>query len=82
MHGLRGDRLPRWIEAVCQGGLPARQQYAGGLLHDRDAVVAGLTSTWSSGQVEGRDTRAKLIKRMGYGRADFDLLRRRILTRA
>ncbi|MFG2349558.1 transposase [Streptomyces phaeochromogenes] len=82
MHDLRGDRLPRWTEAVRQDDLPALRQYAEGLLHDRDAVVAGLTSTWSSGQVEGHNTRAKLIKRMGYGRANFDLLRRRIPTRA
>jgi len=37
---------------------------------------------WSSGQAEGQITRLKLIKRQMYGRASFDLLRRRILLAA
>ncbi|MEU9996466.1 transposase [Streptomyces sp. NPDC050848] len=61
--------------------LPALQQFADGLLRDRDAVVAGLSRTWSSGQVEGQITRVKLLKRVGYGRAKLDLLRTRILLR-
>ncbi|MEU9190951.1 transposase [Streptomyces sp. NPDC048484] len=44
-----------------------------------DAVTAALSSPWSSGQVEGHVTRVKLLKRMGFGRANLDLLRRRIL---
>lgn len=42
-------------------------------------MTAGLSSSWSSGQVEGQVTRIKLIKRQGYGRAGLDLLRKRIL---
>ena len=53
-----------------------------GLLHDHDAVVAGLSSTWSSGQVEEQVTRGKLIRRAGYERAKLDLLRARILLRS
>jgi len=34
---------------------------------------------WSQGQTEGQITRLKLIKRQGYGRAHFDLLRQRVL---
>jgi transposase len=37
--------------------------------------------TWSSGPVEGNVNR-KTIKRSMYGRAGFDLLRRRILLTA
>ncbi|MBT2453161.1 transposase, partial [Streptomyces sp. ISL-43] len=40
---------------------------------------AGLTLEWSSGRVEGNVNRVKRIKRDGYGRAGFDLLRRQIL---
>ena len=43
---------------------------------------AALTAPWSSGQAEGHITRLKLIKRQMYGRASFDLLRRRILLAA
>ncbi|MBT2443417.1 transposase [Streptomyces sp. ISL-36] len=79
MHEHRGEDLDGWINQVRQHDLPALRQFADGLLHDREAVVAGLSSTWSSGQVEGQVTRVKLLKRAGYGRAKLDLLRSRIL---
>lgn len=40
---------------------------------------AGLTLQWSLGKVEGNVNRVKRIKRDGYGRAGFNLLRRQIL---
>lgn len=40
---------------------------------------AAMTLPWSSGQAEGQITKLKLIKRQMYGRAGFDLLRRRVL---
>jgi transposase len=79
MHKLRGERLPLWIAAVLAGELPALHSFAKGLQHDLDAVTAGLTLPWSSGAVEGQVNRVKMIKRQMYGRAKFDLLRRRIL---
>ncbi|MFF2506358.1 ISL3 family transposase [Streptomyces sp. NPDC058067] len=81
MHDHRGEDLPMWIERVRQNELPHLRQFAEGLLHDLDAVTAGLSTSWSSGQVEGQVTRVKLLKRAGYGRAKLDLLRTRILLR-
>ncbi|WP_406841921.1 transposase (plasmid) [Streptomyces sp. AHU1] len=52
---------------------------AAGIRRDRAAVLAALTTTFTSGAVEGNVTRIKLLKRQMYGRANFDLLRRRIL---
>ncbi|WP_318212260.1 transposase [Streptomyces sp. SJL17-1] len=75
MHEHRGNDLDEWIEQVRKNDLPALRHFADGLLRDRDAVAAGLSSTWSSGQVEGQVTRVKLLKRSGYGRAKLDLLR-------
>ena len=43
---------------------------------------AALTTPWSNGQTEGQVTKLKLIKRSIYGRAGFDLLRRRVLLAA
>jgi hypothetical protein len=37
---------------------------------------------WSKGQAEGPMTNLKMMKRQMYGRANFDLLRRRILLAA
>jgi transposase len=79
MVNLHGDQLPQWIENVRASGLRSLTQFAEGLLHDYDAVLAGLSLPWSSGQVEGQNTKVKLIKRQGYGRSNFDLLRKRII---
>ena len=46
---------------------------------DIAAVTAGLSLPVSSGPVEGNVNRTKMIKRQMYGRAGFDLLRKRIL---
>jgi transposase len=81
MRDLRGDRLPEWISRVHHDDLPHLHRFADGLRYDLDAITAGLTVAWSSGQAEGQNTRVKLIKRQGYGRANFDLLRKRILLR-
>jgi transposase len=52
------------------------------LLQDGAAVRAALTTRWSNGQAEGQITKLKLLKRSMYGRAGFDLLRRRMLLAA
>ncbi len=43
------------------------------------AVQAGLTLKWNNDSVEGHINRLKFVKRSMYGRANFDLLRLRIL---
>jgi transposase len=82
LTNLTGEDLPAWIAQVRQDDLPHLRQFADGLTTDLAAVTAGLSTPWSSGQVEGQNTRAKLVKRLGYGRANFDLLRKRILLQA
>ncbi|WP_091453626.1 transposase [Micromonospora inyonensis] len=62
-----------------QGSTPEIRSFANGLRKDWTAVTAGLTMTWSSGAVEGAVNRIRMIKRAMYGRANPDLLRRRIL---
>lgn len=68
---------PRWLKAA-KSSLLAR--FATHLARDGDAVLAALTLPWSNGPVEGQVHRLKLIKRQMYGRANFDLLRLRVLT--
>ncbi len=49
----------------------------------RDSPVkAALETAWGNGQTEGQVNRLKLIKRQIYGRAGFDLLRRRVIQAA
>lgn len=82
MRDLKGDRLPAWMDRVENDDLPALHSFVNGLARDQDAVTAGLSTPWSSGQVEGHVCRVKLLKREGFGRANLDLLRRRIILRA
>jgi hypothetical protein len=44
-----------------------------------DGNIIPLTRPWRDGVVEGKVNKLKLIKRMGYGRASFRLLRQRVL---
>jgi transposase len=78
-RGRHGHHLNTWIATAQASGVPQLRGFATGLLADYDAVRAGLTLPWSSGAVEGNVTRIKAIKRQMYGRANFDLLRRRVL---
>ncbi|MFM9700870.1 ISL3 family transposase [Streptomyces europaeiscabiei] len=79
MKNLDGHLLPRWIKAAEGSDLPPLRSFARNLTKDLSAVTAGLTLPYSSGIVEGHVNRVKFLKRQGYGRANFDLLRRRIL---
>jgi len=79
LTGLHGDRLDDWIAAVEADDQPDLHSFTRGLKQDHDAVLNGLTLTWSSGVVEGNVNRIKMIKRQMYGRASFPLLRKRVL---
>ena len=74
-----GDAFHVWLKEVKDCGVPRLVSFAAGLRRDEAAVTAGLTLPWSSGVVEGHNTRIKLIKRMMYGRGSFALLRKRVL---
>jgi len=75
----RGTQLEGWIAEVQSTGPPELRGFSRNLHRDWQAVHAGFTVHWSSGPVEGNINRLKLIKRQMYGRANFDLLRRRVL---
>ena len=74
--------LDRWLAKARACGVGAIETFAAGLEQDGAAVRAALTEPWSSGQAEGQVNRLKLLKRQSYGRASFDLLRRRVLMAA
>lgn len=82
MDNRRGRELNDWIAHVHQDQVPALRSFANGLLQDLDAVVADLTLRYSSGAVEGHNNKIKMIKRRMLGRANFDLLRKRVLLAA
>lgn len=72
--------LNPWIATITAApDQPELKSFARGLLSDYDAVRAGLSLPYSSGAVEGHNTRIKMIKRKLYGRAGLDLLRKMVL---
>lgn len=73
------QKLEDWLARVEACEVKKLQNFASSLRQDYDAVEATLTYHWSNGQVEGQVNRLKIIKHQMYGRANFDLLRLRIL---
>jgi len=72
--------LEAWVQ-LAEGSaiFPEIRKFARVLRRDWAAVLEAVRGQWSSGQVEGQINRLKLIKREMYGRANFDLLRQRVL---
>jgi transposase len=63
------------LQQVEHSDFASLKGFAKSLRRDYAAVSMALTFPWSQGQVH----RLKLIKRLGYGRASFNLLRLRVL---
>jgi hypothetical protein len=74
-----GHKLPAWADTAETSNVRELRSFAAGLRKDWAAVTAGLTLPYSSGTVEGHVNRIKMIKRQMYGRANPDLLRKRVL---
>jgi transposase len=70
---------PKWRDSASHSLLAS---FAKHLCRDEAAVQAALEYTWNNGPVEGHVHRLKLIKRSMYGRANFDLLRARVVSTA
>jgi transposase len=79
LHHREGEKLDDWLSAARASQIRELQSFVTGVERDKAAVVAGLTLPQNNGLVEGKVNKLKLIKRMGYGRAGFSLLRQRVL---
>jgi transposase len=77
-----GQAFDAWLTRATSSGITELDRFARGLTDDRAAVEAALSLEWSNGQTEGQVNKLKLLKRSMYGRANFDLLRLRLLHAA
>jgi len=76
----RPEDLNAWASLADEPSImPEIRRFAHNLQQDWEAVMEAIRQPWSNGQVEGQVNRLKLIKRQMYGRANFDLLRQRVL---
>ena len=73
--------IKRWIDYIKRSKhkLSGLKTFANGLNWDIKAVENGIRLPWSNGTVEGHVNRIKSIKRQMYGRASFELLRRKVI---
>jgi transposase len=74
------EQFTTWQQAAQASETPAVRGFVASLLRDEDAVKAAVTEDWSRGQVEGQVSKVKLVKRLLFGRATCDSLRRRVLV--
>lgn len=80
VRARQADGWEEWLaQATAAGTAKELRAFAEGLKKDEPAVRAALQLDWSNGHVEGQVNRLKTIKRQMYGRANFDLLRQRVL---
>lgn len=75
----QADQLTNWLDRAEQSGL---HSLAASLRREEAAVRAAFALPWSNGQTEAQVHRLKLLKRQTDGRAQFDLLKARLLYRA
>lgn len=73
------DELLIWLDRAQNSQIKEMRGFAFGIMKDESAVRQAVSSQWSNGQTEGQVNRLKTIKRQMYGRANFDLLKARVL---
>jgi len=79
VRNQQATELEGWLEQVHTCHIAELIRFVKGIERDLAPVQAALQLPYSNGVVEGHVHRLKLIKRQGYGRASFPLLRQRVL---
>jgi transposase len=80
MHTRTAEVFDDWLTRTQNTNIPELISFVNGLRADYAAVKAALSRPESNAQCEGQINRLKFIKRSMYGRANFDLLRLRVLA--
>lgn len=71
--------LDHWISQASQNKMVEMHRFVKRIQSDYDAVKNALTYRWNNGILEGQINRLKTLKRVMYGRANFDLIEKRVL---
>lgn len=79
IHHRSPNSFTDWLRRAVATKIPEVVSFATSLRSDYAAIAAALSYPDSNAQCEGQINRLKLIKRSMYGRANFDLLRLRVL---
>jgi len=79
MKNRRYSELTSWIDLAIKSDIEEIAGFANGLTGDLVAIKNAFRLPWSNGPVEGNVNKLKTVKRQMYGRASFNLLRRRLI---
>lgn len=74
-----GDNLSKWVEDAMASSIKELCSFGQGVLNDFSAVRNAESLPWSNGQVEEQVNKLKMLKRRMFGRASFNLLRKRFV---
>lgn len=74
------DNLSPWIEKAISSDVQELIGFAKRLRKDYSEIYNAIKYPYSNAVAEGHVARLKMIKRLMYGRAKFDLLRKRVLV--
>jgi transposase len=79
IHNRSVDEWNAWIEKCRQSVVKELKNFVIGIKRDESAVYEAIRQPWSNWATEGHVNRLKFLKRQMYGRANFDLLRLKVL---
>lgn len=71
--------LEQWMDRTTQINISGLNSFVNGIRQDMEAVKNAIRYKWTNGLVEGNVNRLKTKKREMYGRAGFELLRRKVV---
>ena len=79
LNGNDDSNLLHWITEHKCTTIRKLKTFINGIRHDIEAVKNAIKYKWTNGLVEGHVNRLKNKKREMYGRASFDLLRKKVI---
>lgn len=79
LNGDDASALSGWISEYNSTIIKKLKTFINGLNHDIEAVRNAIKFEWTNGLVEGHVNRLKNKKREMYGRASFELLKRKVI---
>ncbi|KEI07394.1 transposase [Clostridium botulinum C/D str. BKT2873] len=73
------DEFQKWLHKAAALKINEINSFINGLTRDIDAVKNAILYEYNNGLAEGFINKLKLIKRIMYGRCNFNLLKNKIL---
>lgn len=79
LFSKKAEQLDKWLEKAERLGIEEITSFVNGTRRDLDAVKNAITYGYNNGLAEGSVNKLKVIKRIMYGRNNFNLLRNKLL---